>query len=178
MRDHSDARHVTLANSSLDVELSVCGHEPLGEEVPHYSLFNTTNHHAFNLKQSHKIQKDLSKINIITSTWSKNNLIITQSIRSPSTVLELKQMLLQTTWIPFITGPALGKQDKSGEYHNDGAFAALFYGWKSLFGEDAVHADQYDMKLPWDIDLLWNGLNIVLDYDKAIHFWNKGLLRE
>jgi len=85
---------------------------------------------------SHKIQHHLSKINIITTTWSNkknNNIIISQSIRSPSSLLNLKEMLLQTTYIPFVTGPTLGKFDASSEtYHNDGAFASLLHGWQSL----------------------------------------------
>lgn len=181
MLDLVDAAHLQLANSSNGMLRNTYGHissSELVKELPYDSLFNETKYRAFNMKQSHKIQHHLSKINIITSTWSNNISIITQSVRSPSTILELKQMLLQTTWIPFITGPTLGKLDASGEYHNDGAFAALLYGCKSLFRKDAVHSAQYALKLPWDVDLLCNGLNIILDYDKAILFWNKGLLRE
>lgn len=138
-----------------------------------------TLHHHLRAITPHKLQRHLSKINIITSKWTKDT-ILTQSIRTPSSLLELKQMLLQTTYIPFVTGPSLGSMDQFGNTHNDGAFASLLYGWKR-FSKDSHRADDaeqyYELKLPWDVDLLYNGLNIVLDYDKAMLFWRRGLLR-
>lgn len=157
----------TFADSS---RLTQCNSKTETKKQMQCNLSNSTQH-IWSVGPQHKIYQHLSKINIITSTW-KGNPIITQSIRSPSTVLELKQMLLQTTWIPFITGPTLGDIDEFGNYHNDGAFAALLHGW-SMFKENAG-TEQYTLKLPWDAELLYNGLNIVLDHDKAIRFWNIG----
>ena len=125
----------------------------------------------------HKILQHLPKMYIITSTWSRKKMI-SKSIRTPSTVSELKQMLLQTMWIPFVTGESLGKQDHSGEYHNDGAFVALMHGWKILFKNKKWIDTTHDLKLPWDAQLIFNGLNIDLDEKLALHFWNKGLYRE
>lgn len=128
----------------------------------------------------HKIHHYLPKIKIITSAWNKHNPTITQRIRTPSSLIELKEMLLQTTWIPFITGPTLGKFDAFGEYHNDGGFAALIYGWKYLFGyadsDVTTGRTRHALKLPWDVELMFHGLNIALDKEKAVHFWNRGIL--
>ncbi|KAL7485532.1 hypothetical protein ACHAW6_011136 [Cyclotella cf. meneghiniana] len=139
-----------------------------------------------NQPPSHKIQHHLSKINIITTTWSnkKNtNLMISQSIRSPSSLLNLKEMLLQTTYIPFVTGPTLGKFDASSEtYHNDGAFVSLLHGWHTLLrtitrNQKSEVSNMYSLKLPWDAELIFHGLNLGLDRDKAVHFWRRGLSR-
>jgi hypothetical protein len=51
----------------------------------------------------------------------------------PNTVLDLKEMLLQTTWIPFIPGPSFGKIGQNGIYHNDGAFVEKLYRWRALW---------------------------------------------
>ena len=156
-------------SSSYDIRLDHNEYSTNNETVR-----NTT------LKQSrpHKILQHLPKMYIITSTWSRENYEISKSIRTPSTLLELKQMLLQTMWIPFVTGESLGKQDHSGEYHNDGAFVALLHGWKTIFGNKKRIDTNHALKLPWDAQLILNGLNIDLDEELALHFWNKGLNRE
>jgi len=56
----------------------------------------STNQNASNAKN--RIHDHLSRINIITTSWNKAN-IPSQSIRRPSSVDELRQMLIQTTWM-------------------------------------------------------------------------------
>ncbi|KAL3789406.1 hypothetical protein HJC23_001954 [Cyclotella cryptica] len=153
-------------------------------QIP-FSRDNATN--SNNQHFSQKIHRELSKIKIITTTWSsKNNInaIISQSTRSPSTLFQLKEMLLQTTHIPFVTGPTLGRFDaSSGAYHNDGAFVSLLYGWKSVLrkttntNQSTDTSRTYSLKLPWDAELIFHGLNMALSREKAVYFWNRGLLR-
>lgn len=146
-------------------------------DLPH-DLINASN--VLKWDQSHKIDHHLQNIYVITSTWSKQHPMITQSIRTPLTVQDLQQMLIQTTWIQFITGPKIGKEDAFGVNHNDGAFAAILNGWHSLLGTtwitETIH--QYALKLPWDAELIWNGLNIALDQEQAEYFWKKGFMHD
>ena len=171
---HDFARHSVCNSSVFEVEDA---HVNANKDLP-CDLTNGSN--VFKWNQCHKIHRHLPDINIITSTWSKRHPMITQSIRTPLTVLELKQMLIQTTWIPFVTGPKLGKEDVFGVNHNDGAFVAMLDGWNSLFRTNWITdtITQYALKLPWDAELIWHGLNIVLDREKAEHFWKKGFMHD
>jgi hypothetical protein len=56
----------------------------------------STNHNASNA--IHQLYGHLSRINVITTSWNEAN-IPSQSIRSPSNVDQLRQMLIQTTWM-------------------------------------------------------------------------------
>ena len=84
---------------------------------------------------------------------------------------------------PFITGSTFcSRDDNTGRYHNDGAFAGLFAFTKHLISQsDDDHQlfrpDMYhhSLKLPWSFDLLSNGLNILLGHDRAVHYWKEGL---
>lgn len=51
-----------------------------------------------NATTHHRIQQHLPRINIITSSWNKNS-FVSQSVRTPSTIYHLKEMLIQTTWM-------------------------------------------------------------------------------
>ena len=58
-----------------------------------------TNHKSnATLIQNHQLHDHLSRINVITTSWEDANLP-SQSIRKPSSVGQLKQMLIQTTWM-------------------------------------------------------------------------------
>lgn len=124
---------------------------------------NATRHHH------HYLNQHLSRIHVITTSWNNTNLP-SQSIRRPSSVEELKQMLIQTTWIPFVTGSSLFE----GDYHNDGGFAIVF-GLKGL--KQTCDSNCYSLKLPWRLDLLGNFLNIFLSRESAVFFWEEGLKR-
>jgi hypothetical protein len=66
-------------------------------------------------------------------------------------------------------------------YYNDGAFAGLFQSFIPMskqyghfFHPQRYH---YSVLLPWSFDLISNGLNILLGYERAVHFWEEGLRR-
>jgi hypothetical protein len=78
---------------------------------------------------------------------------------------ELKEMLIQTTWIPFATGGSIWHDGG----HNDGAFTSPF------------HPDcDYYVGLPTEIstmslDVLFNVVNVNLSLQKVGKFWRAGL---
>jgi hypothetical protein len=57
---------------------------------------------------------------IITSTYDDNSIIPKAIIQQPSNIHELKYMLLQTAWIPFVTGSSWTYKN-----HMDGAFSTF-----------------------------------------------------
>lgn len=73
---------------------------------------------------------------------------------------------------PFVTGRSFGKRDDQS-LHNDGAFAGLLRGLTLTLADENHHS----LRLPWNFDLLWNGLNMLLGHDRALQFWNEGLKR-
>ncbi len=125
------------------------------------------------------IQKYFPRINVITSTWDANH-HLSQRIQQPLSVEHFKELLIQTTWIPFLTGSSFWK--RGGDvYHNDGAFAGLLQSFNPSLSkqEHLFHPRQYNhsLLLPWNLDLLSNGLNILLGYDRAIYYWEEGYKR-
>ena len=48
--------------------------------------------------EMHQLHEHLSRINVITTSWNEANIPL-QSIRKPTSVHQLKQMLIQTTWM-------------------------------------------------------------------------------
>lgn len=72
----------------------------------------------------------------------------------------LKTMLIQTTWIPGVTG-----NDWFLENHIDGGF---------VFGQVQHECDRI-LEAAWTWELLWNIFNTDLSRDQALHFWNLGL---
>jgi hypothetical protein len=117
----------------------------------------------------------LPRINIITSTWTKQSLF-SQSIQKPTSVDHLRRLLVQTTWIPFITGSSIYDND----YHNDGVFAGLLQSLNPLSVDEPLFQPwrhHHSLLLPWSFELLSHGLNILLDREKAIKFWKDGFKR-
>jgi len=111
------------------------------------------------------------RINVITSTWDAQH-FISQRIQQPSSVEHLKELMIQTTWIPFVTGSSFWKRE-GDNFHNDGAFAGLFK-HEHFFYPSQYH---HSLLLPWSFDLLSNGLNILLGHDRAVHYWEEGYSR-
>lgn len=101
----------------------------------------------------------LSKINIIT-TARTGRLSLKTVVRIPSSVADLHQMLLQTTWIPYATGDGVWKNE-----HMDGAFTAL------LDHPSCGHHVGLAMN-PW---LVANIVNVNLPTTDVERFWNLGL---
>lgn len=58
---------------------------------------NCTRHHNTS-DAMHQLHDHLSRINVITTSWNEAN-FPSQSIRRPTSVDHLKQMLIQTTWM-------------------------------------------------------------------------------
>ena len=117
----------------------------------------------------------LPRINVITSTWTKQSLF-SQSIQKPTSVDHLRRLLVQTTWIPFITGSSIYDND----YHNDGVFAGLLQSLNPLSVDEPLFQPwrhHHSLLLPWSFELLSHGLNILLDREKAIKFWEDGFKR-
>jgi hypothetical protein len=111
--------------------------------------------------QSHDLrlqQVDLSSLHIITTMrdgwWGMKT-----SIRTPDSVVELRAMLIQTTWIPFAIGGNLWY-----EGHMDGAFTTLYH-----------PSCEHTVGLELDWDLYANVLNVNLGRDRVENFWNKGV---
>jgi len=122
-----------------------------------------------------RLQDVLPRINVITSTWDKYS-FISQRLEKPTSVKHLKRMLLETTYIPLITGDSLGilDEDQNFRYHNDGAFVGLLRRSEMFDPSKYTHS----LLLPWRFDILINGLNLfALDHAKAIHYWEEGMRR-
>jgi hypothetical protein len=82
------------------------------------------------------------------------------SIRTPSSVQELREMLLQTTWIPFAVGSSLFYKD-----HMDGAFT---------IAQHPRCARRVGLDL-FNVNLLMNAVNVNLASEMAEQFWMTGL---
>ena len=122
-----------------------------------------------------RLQDVLPRINVITSTWDKYS-FISHRLEKPTSVKHLKRMLLETTYIPLITGDSLGilDEDQNFRYHNDGAFVGLLR--RSEMFDPSKY--RHSLLLPWRFDILINGLNLfALDHAKAIHYWEEGMRR-
>jgi hypothetical protein len=115
------------------------------------------------------IRHYLPRINVITSTWDARH-FISHRIQKPLSAEHFKELLIQTTWIPFVTGSSFWKTE-GGVYHNDGAFAGLLQSFNPSLSkrEKFCHPRQYhhSLLLPWSFDLLTNGLNILLGHDRG-----------
>jgi hypothetical protein len=101
---------------------------------------------------------DLASLNIITTVndgWWRYK----TSIRRPTSLSELRTMLIQTTWIPFAIGNELWHNG-----HMDGAFTSPFHPTTDV---------TVGLELDWD--LYANVLNVNLGRDKVEKFWNKGI---
>lgn len=101
----------------------------------------------------------LSTLRILTSERDLNHYGLKSAIRTPQTAQELKDMLLQTSWIPFAIS-----RDLWHEQHMDGGFTLL---------EHPRCPTKLGYGFDWDIML--NSLNVDLDYDTVTLLWEKGL---
>lgn len=101
----------------------------------------------------------LSTLRIITSE-RHGTMGVKAAVRTPRNAQELKEMLLQTTWIPFAIS-----RDLWHEEHMDGAF--------TLHEHPRCLTHLGYNKLEWD--LMLNALNVNLSFEKVQRFWQKGL---
>lgn len=80
---------------------------------------------------------------------------------------------------PFVTGSSFWKQDDN-YYHNDGAFAGLLQSLIPLSDSEPIfqpHRHRHSLLLPWNLDLLSRGLDILIGREKAVQYWKEGLKR-
>lgn len=102
----------------------------------------------------------LQRMNIITSV-KHGYFGLKPVITTPSSVHDLRKLLIQTTWIPFATGSDLWHHG-----HMDGAFTSSHH--------PRCH---HDVGLLFDIDLLANFINVNLSRNKVKKFWDYGVAR-
>jgi hypothetical protein len=95
----------------------------------------------------------LSRIHIITADAKLRPIV-----RQASSLLQLHEMLLQTTWIPFVLGNGFWKHG-----HMDGAFTVGPH-------PSCAHA----LHLPHMWDLFFNVVNVNLGEDMVRKFWKAG----
>mmetsp|Transcript_17957 Transcript_17957/g.39822 ORF Transcript_17957/g.39822 Transcript_17957/m.39822 type:complete len:284 (-) Transcript_17957:1911-2762(-) len=139
------------------------------------SMSNQNRTDQLSASKLRNLERHLPYINILTSTYDMQHVastggLVGRHFRSVSTIAELKTALVQTTWIPTITGKSFASLDMmSGAYHNDGAFSGLLRG----FGVDF----DLSLLLPWDLALLSNSLNLFMTTDQALEFWRVGVQR-
>ena len=101
----------------------------------------------------------LSKLHIITSTRGGWLFGLRPAIRTPTSLEELHEMLLQTTWIPGAVGAGLWHRD-----HMDGAFTTPLH-------PSCAH----QVGLAVNLDLFANVVNVNLSRKAVERFWNWGL---
>ena len=102
-------------------------------------------------------QSTLSRLNIITTVrdgWGLKHVS-----RTPGNMRELREMLLQTSWIPFVVGSGLWNMG-----HMDGGF--------SFFQHPKC---AHTVRVRPDLDLLSNFLTVGLGRQKAEKYWKAGL---
>ncbi|KAL3794328.1 hypothetical protein ACHAW5_009888 [Stephanodiscus triporus] len=129
-------------------------------------------------RNGNSLQDVLPRINVITSTWNRQHLF-SRSIQKPSSVEHLRRLLIQTTWIPFVTGSSFWKQDDN-YYHNDGAFVGLLQSLIPLSDSEPLfqpRRHRHSLLLPWNLDLLSHSLDILIGREKAVQYWTEGLKR-
>ena len=101
-----------------------------------------------------------SKLNVITTArhpgwWPR----LSMEIRQPTSVEDLRTLLMQTTWIPFAVGRGLWHFG-----HMDGGLTMWHH-------PKCIHK----LGLPYNLDLLFNALNINMAKEKAENLWDMGL---
>mmetsp|Transcript_14867 Transcript_14867/g.22701 ORF Transcript_14867/g.22701 Transcript_14867/m.22701 type:complete len:330 (+) Transcript_14867:185-1174(+) len=104
-----------------------------------------------------RLSKYLSKLHILTT-----NTAWRASMRTPNGLVELHEMLIQTAWIPFVTGNQFFHNG-----HMDGGFSL----WEH------PRCEKY-MTLPLtDAKLALNSLNFNLGKEDAYQLWKQGLAK-
>lgn len=118
----------------------------------------------------HFINSILDDVNTDETIFQKLNVLLTTkgtgvTAKRPQTAQELRELLIQTTWIPFITGSALWIQDTSiGQYHMDGAFSSTLH----------PPCDRR-IDVPCTFDIMRNVLNPFLDQVGAKSYYEQGI---
>lgn len=134
------------------------------EVLHHDDEYETSKKNAISVLEN----EALSRVNIITTglNWDDpHSGFLKYHSRSPAHTPELKELLMQTTWIPYATGKSIWRRDEiNGDYHMDGAFSVLSHP-KCMAKVD----------LPLRADLLRYGLRPDLERSKAFYFYNLGL---
>ena len=108
----------------------------------------------------------LSRIHVISTRLNLKSINLFEAVStSPSSIDELKTLLLQTSFIPFVTGDGLYySTSSSDEKYIDGAF--------STFQHDKCHAA---LDIPLQSKLLLNIWNMNLAREDAESLWEMGL---
>lgn len=99
----------------------------------------------------------LASLHIITttfSTWGWPTMVI----RSPTTVHELQEMMLQTSWLPFATGDGWVKRG-----HLDGVFTLLFH-----------PTCRTSIRISQDWQILYNMVNVLMPASVTRELYEKG----
>jgi hypothetical protein len=104
------------------------------------------------------IQDILPSLHILVTTWSDG----VKALR-PSTVDELADYLVQTTYIPFVTGPGEFLQVDDDQYVLDGAFSRTLHPQCDV----SVH-------VPRTLDNLLHSLNPLMSKETARRLWRQG----
>ena len=122
-------------------------------------ITNMLHHHRQNTPRQTKF---LRRMHIMTTTydqgwWQPPRL----AIRTPSTMEELGDMLLQTSWIPFVTGFGWTRNG-----HND----AVFLRWKHPRCVEKVAIQN-------DLDIYLNAANVLMPANRAQALFTRGFGR-
>eukprot|EP00923_Selenidium_pygospionis_P056536 GHVN01098666.1.p1 GENE.GHVN01098666.1~~GHVN01098666.1.p1 ORF type:complete len:384 (+),score=32.52 GHVN01098666.1:217-1368(+) len=109
----------------------------------------------------------LNRIRVITTArqWGDGRSILKHVSRVAGDKRQLKELLIQTTWIPYVTGNGLWRQNAANEeeYHMDGGFSS------------ASHPRcKRKLGLPLRADLFLNALSPDLDGWKAQELYEMG----
>ena len=99
------------------------------------------------------------KLHVLTSVTDPKSKLPASQMESPTSMEHLKDLLLETTWIPLAIGSHYSHKGQL-----DGAF--------SLFQHPTC---KEKVGLAWNFDLLINGLNPNIGAEKVSKFWNLGL---
>ena len=109
----------------------------------------------------------LSRIHVITTRLNFRLLNTFEPVlTNPSNLSELKTLLLQTSFIPYVTGDGFWYKNNQSlqDKHLDGAFSSSQH-----------DKCQSHLSLPFESKLLWNTLNIDLLREDAQLLWQMGL---
>lgn len=99
-----------------------------------------------------------SNVHIITSVATRFGWEV--HMNTPVDIEHLRTLLIQTAWIPFVTGNDIWHSTG----HVDGGFSRLQHPTCSLH-----------ISLPWDLTLLANAVNINMRKEEGERYWNLGM---
>jgi hypothetical protein len=134
------------------------------EVTTHFVSWLLSNPTLRNSTDTVSVERMLASLRIITSApngwWG-----VRPVIRTPASLEELHEMLIQTTWIPFATGRRIWHAGG----HNDGAFTSPLHP-----GCD-YHVGLTASSLFNSLDVLLNVVNVNLSPQKVEKFWRAGV---